>query len=169
VILAMLDHFAPGGAMVTADPGWQLADHTLDAIAQILSRLDAFLPSEVELNAFVPGAGLAEALSVLADRCPGAIAVKLGPRGVLVWDRAAHAPVMVPAVPAATLDPTGAGDSFCGGFLAGLVETGDPVAAARYGAISAARIVERFGADGALPADRDSARAMLATREATTG
>jgi ribokinase len=169
VMLAMLDHFGPGGGVITADPGWQLGERTLDEIAPILARLDAFLPSEVELQALVPGAGLTDALAVLAARCPGAIAVKLGPRGVLVWDRAARAPIPVPAAPARTLDPTGAGDSFCGGFLAGLVETGDPVMAARYGAISAAQIVERFGADGALPANRAAARAALEQGEAVTG
>ena len=122
-------------------------------MADILSRLDAFLPSEVEARALVPGAAPADALAVLAERCPGAVAVKLGPEGVLVWDRAAGAPVAVPPAPARTLDPTGAGDAFCGGFLAGLVETRDPVAAARIGAAAAARVVERFGADAALPAE----------------
>lgn len=161
VMAAMLDLFAPRGMVIVADPGWQLIEHPLDALAPILSRLDAFLPSEVELRAFVPGAEPAAALAVLADRCPGALAVKLGPRGVLVWDRAAHQAVAVPAVPAATLDPTGAGDAFSGGFLAGLVETRDPVMAARFGAISAARIVACFGADGAMPLDRAAARATL--------
>lgn len=167
VMLAMLDHFGPGGATVIADPGWQLADRPLDEIAPILSRLDAFLPSEVELRALVPSAGLSDALAELARRCPGAVMVKLGPQGALVWDRAARAPVAVPARSAAALDPTGAGDSFCGGFLAGLVETGDPVMAARFGAISAACIVSRFGADGALPADHAAIRASLEEDAAT--
>ena len=161
VMLAMLDLFLPAGTIVTADPGWQLADRSLDEIEPILAHLDAFLPSEVELLALVPGAGRGDALGRLADLCPGAVAVKLGPRGALVWDRSVAGPVAVPPEPVDALDPTGAGDSFCGGFLAGLVETGDPVMAARYGAISAARIVTRFGADGALPADRKEIRTTL--------
>jgi sugar/nucleoside kinase (ribokinase family) len=159
VMAAMLDIFVPRGLVITADPGWQLQGHPLDSLAPILSRLGAFLPSEVELASLVPGRGAAQGLAVLADLFPGAVAVKLGARGVMVWDRAAGQPVTVPAAPAATLDPTGAGDAFCGGFLAGLVETGCPLQAARFGAISAARVVERFGADGALPADPPSARA----------
>jgi ribokinase len=161
VMLGMLDLFGPRAAVVTADPGCQLADRRLDEIAPILARLDAFLPSEVELRALVPDVGLADALATVADRCPGAVAVKLGADGAMVWDRAAKAPVAVPAVRVAALDPTGAGDSFCGGFLAGLVETGDAVQAARFGAVSASRIVTCFGADGALPIDRASARAVL--------
>ncbi|MEO1103868.1 MAG: PfkB family carbohydrate kinase, partial [Pseudomonadota bacterium] len=123
---------------------------------------DAFLPSEVELAALVPGAALGDALATIATRTKGAVAVKLGPEGVLVWDRAAHSAVAVPALPVATLDPTGAGDSFCGGFLAGLVETGDPVEAARFGAVAASAVVRHFGADGALPMDRTTNRATLA-------
>jgi ribokinase len=162
VMAAMLDRFAPSGMMVVADPGGQLAAHPLDRLAPLLARLDAFLPSEVELAALVPGAAPAAGLAVLARLCAGAVAVKMGPQGVLVWDRARADAVAVPAAPAQTVDPTGAGDAFSGGFLAGLVETRDPVRAAAFGAVSAARIVERFGADGALPLDRAAARAALA-------
>lgn len=167
VMLGMMKLFSGGQAIIIGDPGWQLAEHSLGDIEPILAHLDAFLPSEVELRAFVPGAAPADALEVLAERCPGHVAVKLGPQGVLVRDRDTGKTVLVPAAPAATLDPTGAGDSFCGGFLAGLVETGDAIQAARYGAISAARIVERFGADGALPPDRAAARAALRRTEIT--
>lgn len=149
VMRAMLGRF-PRDMVRIADPGWQLAAHPLDALAPILAEVDAFLPSEVELAALVPGAAPADGLAALAARCPGAVAVKLGPRGVLVWDRAQAQAVEVPAERVEARDPTGAGDAFCGGFLAGLVETGDPVRAARFGAISAARAVSHFGADGAL-------------------
>lgn len=166
VMLAMMDLFGPGGACLAVDPGGHLSCLPLDEIAPILGRADAFLPSEVELREMVPAANLGDALAVIAARCPGAVAVKVGAKGALVWDRAAAAPLAVPALPVRALDPTGAGDSFCGGFLAGLVETGDPVAAARFGAISAARTVACFGADGALPADRAAARAALAPEAA---
>lgn len=162
VMIGMLDLFAGRGTLVSADPGWQLAARRLDDIAPILDRIDAFLPSEVELRALVPDAGLAQALEIVAARCRGVVAVKLGAEGAMVWDRVAAAPVTVPALRVEALDPTGAGDSFCGGFLAGLVETGDPVRAARFGAVSASRIVTCFGADGALPVDRSTARTDLA-------
>lgn len=161
VMRDMLDRFAPTSPIITADPGWQLVHEGLEAISPILARLDAFLPSEVELRALVPGAEPATALAVLAVQCKGNVAVKMGPKGALVWDRATQTVTQVPIVPTKTRDPTGAGDSFCGGFLAGLVETGDPVKAARFGAISAARVVASFGAAGALPADKAAARRKL--------
>ena len=161
VVLEMLDFFAGQGAVITADPGWQLAQGALDDLAPILARLDAFLPSEVELRALVPGAALTDALAALAARCSGVVAVKVGQKGAVIWDRQSGAPIEVPAEKVAARDPTGAGDSFCGGFLAGLVETGDPVQAARYGAISAAHTVVTFGAASALPDDKPAARAAL--------
>jgi sugar/nucleoside kinase (ribokinase family) len=43
------------------------------------------------------------------------------------------------------VDPTGAGNAYCGGFLAGYIETGDVLTAARYGAIAASFLVEQAG------------------------
>jgi ribokinase len=163
VLNAMLPLFRPTGMTITLDPGWQLAEEPLDSLAPLLAEVDAFLPSEVELTALVPGASLADALAELAKRCRGVVAVKCGPRGSLIWDRARGEAVAVPAVPTRAVDPTGAGDSWCGGFLAGLVATGDPVLAACHGTVSASRIVSRFGADGALPVDRAACRASLDT------
>ncbi|MGZ2257115.1 carbohydrate kinase family protein [Roseobacter sp. A03A-229] len=150
VMREMIALFSPKGARITADPGAHLSGLPLEAIADILGVLDAFLPSEVEVRALVSGASPADALAVLADICPGAVAVKLGPAGVLLWNRATASAHMLPAAAARTLDPTGAGDAFCGGFLAGLTRTGDPMRAAQIGAQAAARVVECFGADGTL-------------------
>jgi ribokinase len=161
VILAMARLFKPSGMTLTLDPGWQLAGEPLDALGEALALVDAFLPSEVELSALVPGAGVRDALAELARRAPGVIAVKRGAKGALVWDRARAEPVAVPIWPVAAVDPTGAGDSWSGGFLAGLVETGDAVTAAHFGAVAAARIVSCFGADGALPPGQSGARADL--------
>jgi sugar/nucleoside kinase (ribokinase family) len=110
----------------------------------------------------VPGAGAADGIRLLAGRCRGTAAVKLGPRGSLVWDKAKAEAIVVPALSVAAVDPTGAGDSWSGGFLAGLVETGDPARAACFGTVAASRIVSHFGADGALPVDHAANRQRLA-------
>lgn len=161
VLRGMLPLFNSRGMVVTLDAGWQLAELTLDEIAPFLAQVDAFLPSEVELRAILPGMGLESALAVLAGHCRGGVAVKLGGKGSLVWDKQAGRAVAVPILPAQAIDPTGAGDSFCGGFLAGLAETGDLVKAACFGTASASLIVSRFGADGALPVDREVRRCKL--------
>jgi hypothetical protein len=43
------------------------------------------------------------------------------------------------------VDTTGAGNCFLGGFAVGLLETGDPVKAAHYGAVAASFVVQQLG------------------------
>jgi ribokinase len=165
VLMAMADRFASSGMVMTLDPGWQLAGEPLDSLSPLLSAVDAFLPSEVELKALMPGAAVNDALAELARRCKGVVAVKRGANGSLVWDRRLNEAIAVPAHRTQAVDPTGAGDSWGGAFLAGLVETGDAVRAAHFGAVAAALVVSRFGADGALPVDGSACRARLADLE----
>jgi ribokinase len=47
-------------------------------------------------------------------------------------------------------DTTGAGDAFCGGFLAGCTITGDIIKAAEMGLVSASIVLEGYGALYAL-------------------
>ncbi|MFP4322952.1 MAG: PfkB family carbohydrate kinase [Anaerolineales bacterium] len=51
----------------------------------------------------------------------------------------------VPTYPAKTVDPTGAGDVFAAAFFIKLYETDDPLAAARFAHIAAARSIEGRG------------------------
>lgn len=48
------------------------------------------------------------------------------------------------------VDVTGAGDSFCGGFMAGLAQTADLHQAIRMGLVSASLVIEGYGALYAL-------------------
>lgn len=72
------------------------------------------------------------------------IALRMGKQGSLVATPAMARPVRVPVVPARVVDVTGAGNAYCGGFLVGYLKTGDPVVAARYGAVSASFTLEQF-------------------------
>ncbi len=51
----------------------------------------------------------------------------------------------IPAYPARVVDPTGAGDAFCGGFLAGYEATYDPLQGVLYGNVSASIVIEGTG------------------------
>jgi ribokinase len=60
----------------------------------------------------------------------------------------------IPAVPVPAIDTTGAGDAYCGGFLAGLVETGDALEAGLRGAVSASLAIQDHGAQAGMEPDR---------------
>ncbi|MBU1558137.1 carbohydrate kinase family protein [Patescibacteria group bacterium] len=51
----------------------------------------------------------------------------------------------VPALTAQVIDPTGAGDAFCGGLIAGMLRGATPKAAVQLGTRAAARILKQTG------------------------
>lgn len=114
----------------------------------------AFLPSEQEVRQLWgeldPRHLLQELRTLSKIRF---LVIKRGPRGVDVV--APNRVINVPAVALHPLDTTGAGDAFCGGFLAGLLATGDAVEAAVRGSVSAAFVVETRDAIDALDALRE--------------
>jgi len=69
----------------------------------------------------------------------------------------------VPAVPPATLvDPTGAGDGFVGGMMAGLCLGADIEDAARLGAVTASFVLEEWGCQTNLPGQKEAAERYAA-------
>lgn len=122
-------------------------------------RVDAFLPSAAEVLAVWGHSDILRLHNqLLSVGYKGFLLVKRGAAGVEISVEG-HV-VMVPAAPADVLDVTGAGDAFCGGFLAGLLLTGDPIQAAAHGVVSASFVVETRGAMSALAA-LDSERAKF--------
>jgi len=79
----------------------------------------------------------------LSDAGARIVALRMGAHGSLVHDGAQL--YHVPTVRTTVVDPTGAGNAYCGGFLAGYIQTGDVLTAARYGAIAASFLVEQVG------------------------
>jgi ribokinase len=133
------------GLVVGCDPGPSAARFDAGGLAELLAAIDVFLPSEREVAALMPGRDFAAALGELARRGAVLVIGKRGAGGSIVVDRAGTTSA-VPALPVAVRDPTGAGDAFCGGFLAAFVAAGDPVDAARHGTVSASFAIEAAGA-----------------------
>jgi sugar/nucleoside kinase (ribokinase family) len=77
------------------------------------------------------------------------VALTMGPAGVIVATR--DGSMTVDVVPAKTVDPTGAGDAFCAGFLSEWIVSGDARAAAEAGSKLAGRAVVVVGGRPALP------------------
>jgi sugar/nucleoside kinase (ribokinase family) len=131
----------------------EFIDRRLYADLSFLNSITAFLPSEAEVARIWNPPNLHDWLreQALSHGCH--LAVKLGAAGSIVCDAQTGALVKVPAFSAKVVDTTGAGDAYCGGFLAGLA-AGRPVAeCAAMGTVSASYVVEAYGA---LATDRPS-------------
>ncbi len=99
------------------------------------------------------------ACRTLCGRGAGAVVATLGARGAVVVT--ADAETEVPALPAAVVDTTGAGDCFVGTLAARLALGDDLVAAARHAAAASSLCVEKLGAAPAMPTG-DAVAARLA-------
>ena len=113
----------------------------------IISRLTAFLPTEEELRGLFwdTSHDLWEMAAAVGEYGCDFIVIRRGSHGQSVYDVKGHHKWEVPAYPARTADPTGAGDAFCGGFLVGYRKSYDPVQATLYGNVSASLKLEGCG------------------------
>jgi sugar/nucleoside kinase (ribokinase family) len=117
-----------------------------------LIRDAVFMPSELEVGLMFPDlvgdrppeAMAPEAASRLLELGARAVAIKLGASGCFVADSSHQA--ALPALPIKVVDSIGAGDAFCGGFLAGYLRTDCLLVGAVCGSASAAHVIKGFGA-----------------------
>ncbi len=131
-----------------------------EAFREVLPYLDVVTPSAPEEISLLLGArSPQEAIDKLLAEGVKYVAVKLGPRGVLLgWEDTRlgiEAKDYGPIV-----DTAGAGDAFVGGFLFGLVHHLDPVSAAQIGVTCASLKCSGRGAIQSLPS-RDQVQAKL--------
>jgi sugar/nucleoside kinase (ribokinase family) len=80
-----------------------------------------------------------------------------GERGCTVFENRRR--WQVPAFPVVEVDATGAGDVFAAAFLIRMLESGDPIVAARYANCVASFVVEDLG-PGSVPSESDIERRL---------
>lgn len=146
--------------VITLDPHEEhIVDHEREVLA-LLPALSAFMPSAREAE-LLYGRDDVEA-AALAFHAEGAdaVAIKMGSAGSLVTagDGATH---HVPAIDVTVADPTGAGDAYCGGFIAALARGAETLEAACHGTVSASLVVETRGATTLTTRDRAVAHERL--------
>lgn len=131
-----------GANQISAGTGRFIVDKQPLIVRTIMAESDIFFMNGREAEALF---GSPE--SVRTE--PGKILyITLGARGVLVIQGDTSA--FVPAVAAQEMDPTGAGDTFCGATLAFLLQDEHPVMAARKAVALAAEMIGRVGPSALL-------------------
>lgn len=142
---------------LTIDPGAGYMNPTFwNEIPVLVNGISAFLTSEQKLRSLFQtrSTDLWEMAEAIGSYGCEAVVVKRGHQGQLLYITASRSRYLIPAYPAKVNDPTGAGDAFCGGYLAGYRSTYDPLRGTLTGNISASMVVEGsqpFFALDALP------------------
>ncbi|WP_297500870.1 PfkB family carbohydrate kinase [Thermococcus sp.] len=112
-------------------------------VRELISRSEVVFPNEREATLITGLENVRESAEELYSRGAKLVVITRGEKGVLVYDGDFH------EFPALTvegeIDPTGAGDAFAGGFLAGLVKGKNLEECARLGLEMARRTLMKVG------------------------
>jgi sugar/nucleoside kinase (ribokinase family) len=152
----------PKVKMVCGDTmNYWIKDHT-ENLARVLKGLDVLLINDGEAKMLAKDNNLLSAAQKVLDMGPKALVVKHGEYGATAFfgkrsfsggDGAVTVPFRAPALPLAeVVDPTGAGDSFAGGFFGYIASQPalTPAVFRRamfYGGVMGSFAVERFGTE----------------------
>lgn len=128
-----------------------------------IARADIAFPGLDDVLALTGLSDLDAILDLYLGLGPEIVVLKMGAEGAYLGlpDRR----VRIPPYACAPLDPTGAGDTFCGSFLARFIAGDGPEDAARYAAAAAALATTGYGAVTPVP-HAEAVRALLAERTA---
>jgi sugar/nucleoside kinase (ribokinase family) len=121
------------------------------ALARVLERVDLIVINDEEARQLAHEHNLPRAAQVIREMGPKTVIVKRGDSGALLFHE--HGVFAAPAYPLErVVDPTGAGDTFAGGFMGYLARVRDfgPQAVRRamfYGSVMASFCVEDYSLD----------------------
>jgi sugar/nucleoside kinase (ribokinase family) len=129
-------------------------DTAHDALEEVIGKVDLVFLNDAEIRMFAGEPNLVKAARAVMKMGPGVVVAKQGEYGasLFVGDRF----FALPAFPLETVqDPTGAGDSFAGGFLGYMASRGPEALsdqaqlrrAMTYGSVLASFNVEEFGTE----------------------
>ena len=168
---AALDQLRPAVTLLDTMDEWILGQRP--ELGRIMSRVTVLSVNEHELRLISGEDDLRRGAVAVLARGPQAVLVKRGARGASLFTMTGA--FSVPAYPAATVDPTGAGDALGGAFVGRLSRTGltgdagyrDALLA---GVAAASLAVESFGVDALARVslgDLDARAAALGQRSGT--
>ena len=148
---SVLASMAARPALVACDTMNLWIDIARPQLSQLFSQVDTLLINEAEARQFTQEQHLPTAAAALLETGLNSLVIKRGEYGVAMFHNEFN--FAAPAFPLATVvDPTGAGDSFAGGFIGYLAAVGQTDEeslrrAAVVGSTMASFAVESFGLD----------------------
>lgn len=150
-IMALVAQVDAAGGRITCDPNARpelMRDPAAsEALRDVMARSHVLLPSTSDLNFLLPGLPEEDAVDQMLAAKAEIIVLKRGAKGAtVIHDGQRHD---LPGHTVAEIDPTGAGDCFCGTFV-GLLAQGAsvPEAATRANAAGAIAVTRRGPMEG---------------------
>jgi sugar/nucleoside kinase (ribokinase family) len=126
-------------------------DHTMPELKQVIAKVDVITINDEEARQLTGEYSLVVAAQKIMEMGPKFVVIKKGEHGALLFHN--EDVFFAPALPLEEVfDPTGAGDTFAGGFTGYLAKTGDysyenMKNAIIYGSALASFCVEKFGTE----------------------
>ena len=146
---AVVDQLAGTPKLIALDTMNFWMDIALEPLKEVLKRIDVLIINDEEARQLSGELSLLQAAAKIVAMGPRILIIKKGEHGALLFDgdKIFSAPaLLLPKV----VDPTGAGDTFAGGFMGYLAATDDTSfenlkRAIVYGSAMASFVVEDFG------------------------
>ena len=129
-------------------------DHSRSVLDQVIEKVDVISINDEEARQLTGEYSLVRAAAQIHQMGPEYVVIKKGEHGAFLFHN--HEIFSAPAFPLEeVIDPTGAGDSFAGGLIGYLTQTGDisfnnMKLALIYGSAMASFTVEKFGTENML-------------------
>ncbi|HMD89597.1 MAG TPA: PfkB family carbohydrate kinase [Anaerolineaceae bacterium] len=140
-------HYLKGlGALVSIEL-YKPADKPLSnrRLQALLRSADLFSLNQLEAYSLIGKKTNQELIQTFKDNGGKLISLRLGSQGSFVANGTTGQEFHIPIYPVMVVDPTGAGNAFCGGFAVGWGETKDLLKAGLYGSVASSIIIEQIG------------------------
>ena len=140
-------------------------DNTWDELMQVISKVDVITINDEEARQLTQEHSLVKAARKIQEMGPKYVVIKKGEHGALLFHDGQV--FFAPALPLEEVfDPTGAGDTFAGGFAGYLAQAGDisfqsMKNAVIFGSNLASFCVEKFGAERMLSLQKEEIHQRL--------
>jgi sugar/nucleoside kinase (ribokinase family) len=151
---------------VAADTMDLWIENAKEPLLELVSKVDMLMINDSEVRMLADDGNTVRAARKVLDMGPEYVVVKKGEHGASVFSRTST--FMVPAYPLEDVhDPTGAGDTFAGGFMGFLAKAGQVDAASvrqsmMYGSVMASFGCEAFSLDRIVQLDQPQIDARFA-------
>jgi len=150
----VLDQMETKPKLVALDTMNFWMDSFMDDLKEVLKRIDVLIINDEEARQLANDYSLVKSARKIMEMGPSIVVIKKGEHGALLFNK--NEVFFAPALPLEEVfDPTGAGDTFAGGFIGYLSKTRDTSfanmkRAVIYGSAMASFCVEKFGPERML-------------------